>query len=499
MPRLKPRILISFLSPILVLFLVFNVQGHFERERSRFPLVLLVSFDGFGHDYFEKAKTPNFDLLKKEGAFIPRLTPVFVTKTFPNHQSIVTGLFAESHGVLGSSLYDQANESLVDLFSDGEFYATKNSKAIPVWTLNEDADEGRKSGVVAWPGYNFHYGSNHRLPTHSMSFASNLTYRQWVKSMDTAISWFEHHTTPANLVVFYLAEPDTTGHLYGPESEQVKEKISQIDDLVGHMVSKLKELELLSEVNLIILSDHGMLSVPRKNIIHLRDIADPRDYHIANSSPSLFIYPNPGKEAKVLEAFKKASMQMNFTFYETWSAPDHWHFKENPYLPPFFIIADKGYAFDEVPWLVNYNDGQEFHGVHGYDNLMPEMQPFFLARGPAFKKGYVGSSLESVDIYPLLCHLLQLTPNPNNGSLIHALPLLIQPPSHIFSLIEIIAAYMLACFAVMIAACFVLGAMWQPRTKSSVETYNLWSRNGEKESNADESVKLLVNEDDVSP
>ena len=88
-------------------------------------------------------------------------------------------------------------------------------------TLNEDADEGRTSGVVAWPGYNFHYGPNHRLPTHSMSFASNLTYKQWVEGMDTAISWLEHHTAPANLVVFYLAEPDTTGHLYGPESEQV--------------------------------------------------------------------------------------------------------------------------------------------------------------------------------------------------------------------------------------------------------------------------------------
>ena len=133
MPRLKSRILIPFLSPVFVLFLIFSVEGHLESKRSRFPLVFLVSFDGFGHDYFEKAKTPNLDLLKKEGAYIPRLTPVFVTKTFPNHQSIVTGLYTESHGVLGSSLYDEDNESLVDLFMDGEFYATRNSKAIPVW------------------------------------------------------------------------------------------------------------------------------------------------------------------------------------------------------------------------------------------------------------------------------------------------------------------------------------------------------------------------------
>jgi len=45
------------------------------------------------------------------------------------------------------------------------------------------------------------------------------------------------------------------------------------------------------------------------------------------------------------------------------------------------------------------------------------MHPIFIAHGPAFKKGYKAEPFENVDLYPLLCHLLDIEPRPNNGSL----------------------------------------------------------------------------------
>ena len=45
------------------------------------------------------------------------------------------------------------------------------------------------------------------------------------------------------------------------------------------------------------------------------------------------------------------------------------------------------------------------------------MHPVFLARGPAFRQNYVKHSMRSVDLYPLMCHILALRPLPNNGSL----------------------------------------------------------------------------------
>lgn len=64
-------------------------------------------------------------------------------------------------------------------------------------------------------------------------------------------------------------------------------------------------------------------------------------------------------------------------------------------------------------------------GMHGYDPYKFEsMHPFFLAMGPAFKKNYNVKSFNSVDIYPLMCHILDLTPAPNNGSLDNVISLL---------------------------------------------------------------------------
>lgn len=59
-------------------------------------------------------------------------------------------------------------------------------------------------------------------------------------------------------------------------------------------------------------------------------------------------------------------------------------------------------------------------GDHGYDNSLPSMHPFLAAAGPSFRRGYRMSSLQSVDIYPLMCHLLSVPPQPNNGTLTQA-------------------------------------------------------------------------------
>lgn len=59
-------------------------------------------------------------------------------------------------------------------------------------------------------------------------------------------------------------------------------------------------------------------------------------------------------------------------------------------------------------------------GDHGYDNSLPSMHPFLAATGPSFRQGYQISSLQTVDIYPLMCHLLSVPPRPNNGTLSQA-------------------------------------------------------------------------------
>lgn len=54
------------------------------------PPLLLVSFDGFRADYLKKFPMPNLELLYSQGVLVEQLTNVFITKTFPNHYSLVT-------------------------------------------------------------------------------------------------------------------------------------------------------------------------------------------------------------------------------------------------------------------------------------------------------------------------------------------------------------------------------------------------------------------------
>ena len=53
------------------------------------------------------------------------------------------------------------------------------------------------------------------------------------------------------------------------------------------------------------------------------------------------------------------------------------------------------------------------------------MHPLFVAQGPAFKKGYVSEhTVQIVDIYQLMCYVLDLQPGPNNGSVANVADLL---------------------------------------------------------------------------
>ena len=72
-------------------------------------------------------------------------------------------------------------------------------------------------------------------------------------------------------------------------------------------------------------------------------------------------------------------------------------------------------------WLIIYKkhraDFVNLKGSHGYDLIHESMNTIFFAKGPAFKKGVLLKAFESVNVVPLLAHLLGIEAKPNNGSL----------------------------------------------------------------------------------
>ena len=59
------------------------------------PTLIVVSFDGWRWDYHSRAPAPNLRRLMARGVRAESLIPSFPSKTFPNHYTIVTGLYPD--------------------------------------------------------------------------------------------------------------------------------------------------------------------------------------------------------------------------------------------------------------------------------------------------------------------------------------------------------------------------------------------------------------------
>ena len=90
-----------FLLIIIETLLLSCSQTNNKNTPKGYPLIL-ISIDGFRWDYFNRTETPHFDELIAGGVQAESLIPVFPSKTFPNHYSIVTGLYAENHGIVAN-------------------------------------------------------------------------------------------------------------------------------------------------------------------------------------------------------------------------------------------------------------------------------------------------------------------------------------------------------------------------------------------------------------
>ncbi|KAL5021509.1 hypothetical protein ScPMuIL_000664 [Solemya velum] len=202
--------------------------------------------------------------------------------------------------------------------------------------------------------------------------------------------------------------------------------IKQLDSALGYLKERLAKFDLLHKMNVIITADHGMTMFVGKTI-NIDTILDPKLYDLWNGELSYQlpqIQPKPGLEDEV---FRKLENQPNFyTYRKGFPKLKALHYSESNRIPEIILEAKKG-------WVFIKNDSSPtgyLKGMHGYDPAkVPDMYPFFIASGPAFKRGVVVEPFDMVDIYPLMCHVLGLTPAPNNGSLRNVKSFLVKPPA----------------------------------------------------------------------
>lgn len=366
------------------------------------PTLILISIDGFRNDYLTKLSLPNLSQLAKKGVHSP-LQPVFPSITFPNHYSIATGLYPEHHGII---MNEFVTKDMKEPFTYVGHRLTVSDpnwwKGEPIWVSAEK--QGQRTASASWPISGFTIQGI--KPSYYQEYPEDSAPEIRVSQL---LNWLD---LPKNqrptLLMAYFENLDNAGHKAGPNSQEVSNTAYQIDEAIGHLVTGLEERGIASEVNLVIVSDHGMSPIDPNKIIDLTRIIPKKDLlAITDSDAVVAIYPKAEKVNQVYHALKKANKGMSV--YRETEIPPQFHFNSS-HTPPILCVADEqGYLLGK--------DKEPQKGTHGYNPKLQSMQAVFIATGPAFKKEYTRTAVENINLYSLFAKLLQIQPEKNDGSL----------------------------------------------------------------------------------
>ncbi|KAJ5937520.1 pyrophosphatase/phosphodiesterase [Penicillium verhagenii] len=393
------------------------------------PTTILISLDGFRADFLDRGLTPALSSLVADGISPQYMNPSFPSVTFPNHFTLVTGLYPESHGIVGNTFWDPELEE--------EFYYTHPSvsmlpkwwNAEPLWVTAEK--RGVKSGIHMWPGSEAHIGTPEPtyVDRYNGSEALSRKVNRVLELLDLPGTEDASQLSPARpqFIAAYVPDVDRDGHNYGPNSTEVRTTISQADAVVGGIVAGLRSRNLTDVVNIVVVSDHGMATTSNERLIQLEDIIDLDLVAHLDGWPSRGIRPKRPEDLATLQSqLEKVAPDYAhaFEYYTKETMPARYHFTNNDRIAPLWIIPKTGWAIVERPEFdaaEALKTGEIYHpkGIHGYDHQHPLMRAIFVARGPAFPHTPNSrlDAFQNIEVYNIVCDSLGIEPLPNNGTL----------------------------------------------------------------------------------
>uniref|UniRef100_A0AAY5L384 SMB domain-containing protein n=1 Tax=Esox lucius TaxID=8010 RepID=A0AAY5L384_ESOLU len=182
------------------------------------PPLIMLSVDGFRASYMKRGSTviPNIEKLRSCGTHAPYMRPMYPTKTFPNMYTLATGLYPESHGIVGNSMYDPVFNANFNL-RGREKLNHRWWGGQPIWITA--VKQGVKAGTFFWP------------------------LGIWI------ISWTIPPATTAISLPVLISVCSVL---------QLNSPLREIDKTIGRLMDGLKQMKLHRCVNIILVGDHGM-------------------------------------------------------------------------------------------------------------------------------------------------------------------------------------------------------------------------------------------------
>lgn len=376
------------------------------------PTVIMISLDGFRSDYLDLGLTPNLKRIVDEGSRAKYMIPSFPTITFPNHYTLATGLYPDSHGIVGNTFFDKGLNRTFNYKSHASSLEPEWWGGEPIWTSVEL--QGQRSAVHMWPGSEVPH--QNKMSSYLQPYNKKFKLEDKV---DQLLGWLDLEVDERpTFLAAYIFDVDTAGHDFGPNSTQTREAIIKVDRALGMLLDGIHQRHLDAIINVVVVSDHGMAEVVSDQIIYLDDYVD------MNLIASHHVFPYAGLTPKhdddtelIFKVLKNSSrLVSHWDVYRAAELPTKFRYGTNPRVPPIFGIQEAGWAFSTRKVYPQFEPFNHIQGLHGFDNFHPAMRATFIAKGPAFRKRATLEPFPNIEVYNLICRLLGLHPSKNNGT-----------------------------------------------------------------------------------
>lgn len=371
------------------------------------PLIL-ISFDGFRWDYCDRGETPNIQALMAGGFKVKRLIPAYPSITFPNHYSLVTGMMPARHGLTGNVMYDAASGKSYDKAVPEGVVRSGWYSAENIWDVTRRA--GIQAAVYFWVGSEI----EGRQPDFFHAYNGKTTVEEKLAQLS---DWLMADIQPnPRFISLYFEMLDKQGHSHGPDSPQLTRALHQVDEVIGRVAELMRKSG--REPNLLVVSDHGMTNMNGEilTLPVLREaVGEENIAALVNnySQVDLFLKnPDPDRIADILARLPKGPF---IHWYKRADHPEPLHPTRNGDIVGLMAPGGQFLEAREDAYL---------KGGHGYASDVPAMAATCFGIGPAFRAGTVLASVRTVDVFPLLLHLLELEQRPVDGRLDVWLPAL---------------------------------------------------------------------------
>ncbi|WP_185209018.1 ectonucleotide pyrophosphatase/phosphodiesterase [Chryseobacterium sp. C3] len=369
-------------------------------EAQTKPYVIMISTDGFRYDYAKKYNAENLLKYSNEGVQAKAMIPSYPSITFPNHWTLITGLYPSHHGLIDNYFYDYEKKESYAMSDkknaeDGNWYG-----GTPLWGLAEK--QGMLSASLMWVGSASNAGGNR--PTYYYHYHEKFSPSEKV---DKVIEWLKLPMEKRpHFISLYFPEVDASGHHFGPDSRETEDAVHLVDGAIGELVQKVHDLGL-QNVNFVFVSDHGMIKVDGGSPLEIPAMLFNKErFDFYNSQTLLRVYVKNPDEVKRVYKELKANKTEDYEVYLDKKLPKYLHFsaKDDQYKRIGQILL-----IPNAPKIFLEKGKKSSVGKHGYNpQIVPEMKATFFAWGLEFKNSMVIDEFQNINVYPLVAEILGL-------------------------------------------------------------------------------------------